>query len=341
MSLRQVGDGTYFYFSNDRALRLNTCQVCAPWVGRIPLRYKLFKIMTVKRIINVLQRVLCLLAFTTSFWGCIKEDLDDCNDRYSLTVRAYAYESGRELDADVVTDLSLFIFDRESRFLYKVETAIGQKVVVTGPKDENLYIVAWGNLRQGHQNYTDPQPGDPLADCFVELQIQTRSETYALSPGDLFRGMITLTADNRTDDKMLPIYREVGSLTVTIRNLKGFTGYNDEDFHIVVRETQSWIGFEGTAAGEKVSYLPDGSFAEGGNANYNVPAFNLLSMKSGVNIDIYHGSERITTVSTDREAYPITIEKGQLTNVLIELRASLGVSMELTDWGNNYIWKEF
>ena len=298
--------------------------------------------MTVKRIIDVPLRVLCLWVFTTSFAGCIKEDLDDCEDLYSLTVRAYAYESGNELEADEVTDLSLFIFDRESRFLYKVETAIGQKVAITGPKDEDLHIVAWGNLRQGHQSYTDPQPGERLADCFVELQAQTRAETYALSPGDLFRGVITLTADNRTDDKILPIYREVGSLTVTIRNLKGFTGYNDENFHIVVRETYSRIGFDGIAAGDMMTYLPDGLFTAGsGNEDNNVPAFNLLPTELGVHIDIYHGDELITTISTDREGHPITIEKGQLTNVLIELRTNLGVSIELTDWGNNYMWKEF
>ena len=91
-----------------------------------------------------------------------------------------------------------------------------------------------------------------------------------------------------------------------------------------------------------MTYLPDGLFTAGsGNEDNNVPAFNLLPTELGVHIDIYHGDELITTISTDREGHPITIEKGQLTNVLIELRTNLGVSIELTDWGNNYMWKEF
>ena len=64
-------------------------------------------------------RLLCLLAFMASFGGCIKENLDDCpnNARYSLTVRAYERGTETELGAGVVTDLSLFVSDGDSRFL--------------------------------------------------------------------------------------------------------------------------------------------------------------------------------------------------------------------------------
>lgn len=301
--------------------------------------------MTVKRIINVPLHVLCLLALTTWLAGCIKEDLDDCDDRYSLTVRAYAYETGHELGSEEVTDLSLFVFDNNLLFLYKIETTIGQKVPLTGPKDENLHIVAWGNLEQGNQTCIDPQPGDRMDDCFVELQTQneTRAEGDVLSPGDLFRGDIVLTASDRIGgDRVLPIYRTVGSLTVTIRNLQGSTGHADDDFHIVVRGTHSRIDFDGRSTGEETSYLPEGAFASGNrNDEYTVPAFRLLPEESGVNIEIYHGEELVTTVLLDANEAPIVIEKGRLTNVLINLSTSLGVSVKLTDWGNNYMWKEF
>lgn len=300
--------------------------------------------MTVKRIINVPLRILCLLALTTWFASCIKEDLDDCDDRYSLTVRAYAYETGEELGSEEVTDLSLYVFDNNLRFLYKIETTIGQKVPVTGPKDENLHIVAWGNLEQGNQSCIDPQPGDRMDDCFVELQTQneTRAEGYTLSPGDLFRGGIVLTANDRTGDRVLPIYRTVGSLTVTIRNLQGSTGQTDGDFHIVVRGIYSRIDFDGRATGEETSYLPEGAFASGNrNDEYTVPAFKLLPEESGVEIEIYHGENLVTTVSLDGNGVPIVIEKNRLTNVLINLSTSLGVSVAITDWGSYYYWKEF
>lgn len=292
--------------------------------------------------IDVPLRLLCLMALTVSLTSCIKENLDDCDISYSLTVRAYERGTEAELSADNITDLSLFVFNKDSRFLYKVETGIGEKSAISGPQGENLLVVTWGNLKQDHLSYNDPQPGDWLEDCFVELQERTRAESYALSPGDLFRGEITLTADDRTGDKILPVYREVGSMTVILRNLKQFSGYTDNDFYIVVRETPSRIGFDGEMAGAPAVYRPEGSFVtDAGQEVYYVPAFNMLSKILGVEIDIYHGNDLIATVSADRQRNPIIVEKDRLTNVLIDLRASVNVDVALTDWGNHYIWKEF
>ena len=287
-------------------------------------------------------RLLCLLALTASLGGCIKENLDDCpnNARYRLTVRAYERGTETELGAGVVTDLSLFVFDGNLRFLYKIESAIGRKVALEATPGEELHIVAWGNLQQGHQSYTDPQPGDRLEDCFVDLQERTRAERYALSPGDLFRGELTITANNLQGDKIFPIYREVGSLAVIVKNLKFFSGYNDGDFSIIVREMHSRIGFDGVAAGTAAAFSPDGAYTAG-NDVYSVPAFNLLAEETGVQMDIYHGDELIVTVSADSNGNPIIVEKDKLTNVLINLKALLSVNVVISDWGNNYVWKEF
>ena len=287
-------------------------------------------------------RLLCLLAFMASLGGCIKENLDDCpnNARYWLTVRAYERGTETELGAGVVTDLSLFVFDGDSRFLYKIETTIGQKVALEATQGEELHIVAWGNLKQGHQSYTDPQPGDRLEDCFVELDTYTRAEIYAFSPDALFRGELTIAANNLQGNKILPIYREVGSLTVSVKNLKSVSGYNDGDFSIVVRETHSRIGFDGMAAGTAAAFRPNGTYTAA-NDVYSVPAFNLLAEETGVQIDIYHHTTLLMTVLADSNGNPIIVEKDKLTNVLIDLKALLSVSVVITDWGSNYVWKEF
>ena len=58
-------------------------------------------------------------------------------------------------------------------------------------------------------------------------------------------------------------------------------------------------------------------------------------------MDIYHGDELIVTVSADSNGNPIIVEKDKLTNVLINLKALLSVNVAISDWGNNYVWKEF
>ena len=283
------------------------------------------------------------MALTASFVGCVKEDMDDCDIPYSLTVRAYERGTNNELSTGDVSDLTLFVFDKELRFTHKIETALGQRVDLSAKRREDLHIVAWGNLTQGRQSYTDPQVGDHLDDCFVELDARTRAVSYVHSPGDLFRGDLTIAASDLEGDKTLPIHREVGSMEIILRDLKGFSGFNDEDFHVEVRETFSAIDFRGQYTGDAVAYLPGGVFRTnaGGRQEYYVEAFNLLSNETGVYIDIYHGSDLIATASMDGQSNPLVVEKDKLTHVLIDLKAGISVSVALTDWEGDYIWKEF
>ena len=282
----------------------------------------------------------CCVVAAITVAGCIKDDLTECQSTYFLTVRAYT-PSGAELGADDVEDVSLFIFDGDTRFVQKIDTQVGQRVTIDAPAGENIHLVAWGNLSSGGQIYPQPNVGDLLADCFVELLPTSRAISFALSPDDLFRGQMTIEGNDRNGDKIFPIYREIGSMTITVRNLKTFMGF-DDDYSIVVRETCSEIGFDGRTFGDKVAYLPAGSFViNSGKEEYVVPAFYMVPESTGVHIDIYHGSELIITVSHDNTGQPIKIEKGKLANVLIDLKTFVNVSVSINDWGNYEGWKEF
>jgi hypothetical protein len=302
--------------------------------------------MKVKRITYLplhLLALLCLSA-TASFTGCISDTLSDCDVPHSITVRAYVRGSNAELGADDVKDLSLFVFDGESRFMYRIETAIGERVTLYAPRGEDLHIVAWGNLKEGAQTFTEPEPGDLLIDYLVELLPLTQASgpRFAGSPGDLFRGEITITSDEFRGEKILPIYREVGSMAITLRNLKAFTGYNDNNFSVAIRETYSVMDFSGRMKGGMVSYQPVGTFVNNVSRDeYQIPPFNMFPEETGVMIDIFHGDELIATISTDRSRNPIIVEKDKLTNVLIELKASVSVGVELSGWGETVTWKEF
>ena len=299
--------------------------------------------MKIKKTEKTFLRLLCCMAATIMTTGCIKDDLAGCKSSLPLTVRVYA-QSEVELDADEVRDVSLFIFDSDSCFIQKIDTQIGERVTIDIPTGGDIHIVAWGNLSQSGKAYSQPEPGDLLKNCFIELQPTTHAATYALSPGDFFRGEITIEGNDRSGDKVLPIYREVGSMTVTVRNLKKFTGFTDDDYSIVVRETGSNIGFDGQIFGDRVAYFQEGAFVDNnGKDEYRVPAFNMLPESSGIYIDIYYGTQRIITFSSNNTGQPITIEKGKLTNVLIDLDTSAEaiVSISIGAWGDYAGEKEF
>lgn len=294
--------------------------------------------MTVRRLKNVTLRLWCLLALTLAVAGCIQEETADCEEVLMLTVRAYDASYAYELPEEDVKDVTLFIFDKDDRFLRKMETGIGRHTAINAPSGEEVRIVAWGNLTDGAQTCAEPSPGDPLDGCFVGLKALSRAASEMQSPGDLFRGSIILSPQARSGEVELPMFRETGSMAITIRSLKTFAGYADDDYSVVVRETRSEIGFDGVLSGDRVAYRPQGTFNS--NGEFIIAPFNLLP-ESGLYIDIYHGTQLLMTVSKDSDDRPLAVEKGRLTNVLIDLKASLSVSMSVSDWGDTEVWKEF
>lgn len=281
-----------------------------------------------------------LMIFMLALAGCVKEDMSDCVTDYSFTVRAYA-QSGAELSQNEVSDVSLFVFNSSLRFVERIDTQLGQRVTISATGGD-LHIVGWGNLGGGLQNYTHPTVGMHEDDCFVGLSAYTRASDVN-SPGDLFRGGVTLTQADQSGNKVLPMYREVGSMAITIRDLKAFGGYADNDYWVSVGTTCASIDFNGNLAGSNDAfYKPLGAFAASGTApQYNVAAFNMLPESTNLHIDIYHGTQLLLSVSQDSGGNAITVQKGQLTNVLIDLKTSLAVSLSITDWGQLEMWKEF
>ena len=302
--------------------------------------------MTAKKMRDALLGLLCGMAAAVAATGCIKDDLSGCAETRHLTVRAYARQGdARELGTDEVKDVKLFLFDGDGRFLRGIDTRVGERVGVDIPPGETVRVVAWGNLGQDGQSHTQPGEGDMLGGCLVGLLRDVRSPEHSLPPADLFRGDIVLADPSGAGETALPIYREVGGMAVTVRNLKAFAGFPDDDYRVVVRGTFSGIAFDGRRSGDGASYQPVGAFSPGvNNPDHLTPPFNLIpeeEEESGVTIDIYHGDRLVASVSCDGEGNPIMVEKGRLTNVLVDLRASVLATLSLTDWGNYVAWKEF
>lgn len=121
---------------------------------------------------------------------------------------------------------------------------------------------------------------------------------------------------------------ETGSMTVTMRGLKTFAGFDDDDYSIEIREAHS----DGEASENMECCRPAGSFRMNGKfEEFFVPAFDLPPQTEAF-IDIYHGSQLVETISKYSSGSPITVNKGRLTKVMADMNASIGITISLTDW---------
>lgn len=286
---------------------------------------------------------MCFLALTALVTGCIKEDLSECTTEYTFTVKAY--DSSGELSDGEVADVTLFVFNGGSLcFTEHIETRVGESVTISIPDDDGIHIVGWGNLGGGSQQCAIPRVGDSKDVCCVDLLPHTRATTYALAPDDLFRGELTVLPADGPSENVIPVYREVGSMTVTVRNLPSSppSAGAEDNYSIVIHETPSSIDFYGNLSGEKVGYRPTGALVtNAGHPEYYVTPFNLFPDTDGMRIEVYQGEQLLASVTHDKTGTPVVVQKDRLTNVLIDLSGTVSVSLSISQWGEEQVWKEF
>lgn len=292
------------------------------------------------RFTHRLAACLLCLAATAALAGCIREDLGGCPSVFTMTVKAYAQAQGEtELtDADV-RDVVLYVFDQQMRFRQQIQTSLGQNVEVTAPEGEGIHIVAWGNLCGGNQTRPMPAPGDHKNTLMVCLAPDTRATaTPCLSPDDLFLGELTIAPGQIQGQKIIPIVRKVGSMTVAVKKLKEYAGFADDDYRIEVRETFNAFDFYGAYTGNKTSYRPAGAFSGG---TYSISPFNMVP-EAGLFVDIYHGQTLIyTALAATGTLAPIIVEQGKQTDVLIDFTGTVSVSVQTGEWGKIPVIKEY
>ncbi len=287
---------------------------------------------------RILRICICLAVFMTA--GCIKEDLSNCESTFQLTVKAYAND-GTDCAADV-DEVILYVFDSDLNYLEEIETFVNQTVPVKVRANEQIHIYAWGNLSGGSETRPVFSPGDPISAGLICLIPDVRAASLYLSPDDLFQGNVSIAGTQRGGEVEVPIRRETGSMSVTVKGLKEFAGFADDDYSIVVRDTYNTYEMDATLSGGRASYRPSGFFMDSdAGTEYGVPPFRLVPEQNGVNIDIYHGTDLLVTVSSHNSGQPITVVKGLLTQVVIEFNVTLNVSVELLPWGSEGGGKEF
>lgn len=286
------------------------------------------------------RRALRHLLLMSVLWtaGCTKEDMSDCQTAILLDIRAYAYVGGADVSTDV-NDVILYLFDEDNQFVRQIETTTGSYVPLDILKGESVTIIAWGNLMGGHETYSVLNGGDPMDSGYVKLMNAHSAPGQSVSPDDLFHGVLTLNKSDMAAHKEISIYRKTGRMVITVKGWQSyFPDVAPDDISILIGDTYNSLSFAGVFQGDKVSYSPSG-ILDASNNFYVAP----FMMFPGDNLSITVNAPGYTpiTIRQDKNGLALSVVAGETTNVLLDLRVSMSVSVDVTPWGTETIWKDF
>ena len=274
--------------------------------------------------------------------GCIAENNDDCYKGIPVKIGLPA-----DIPSEAIKDMNLYVFDDKDLLLDIVAVNGSEPVMLNYPGIPTLHCVAWCNMQDGTMYVNPLNVGDSYSEGFISLKpaVPTRAEHNVFTPStDLFHG--ELKVDNtstsyRIEQQEMSVSRLVSSMNITLRGLELLSGSKDGNYSIVVHETASRVDFAGRHGGTPASY----SFTAGPEAgeDFTVPTFNLFPTMggSGLAIDIYHNGNLLRSITADGDKRPMIPVVGKTLNVLVNFKLDVSVQIEITGWGEQYIWKEY
>ena len=274
--------------------------------------------------------------------GCIAENTDDCYKGTPLTV---------ELPAGILPesmkDISLYVFDDKDKLLDVFSMSATEPVILNYPDIPMLHCVALCNTQDGTMSVSPPEKGGSCSGGFISLKPAepTRVEQGIFtSPTDLLYGELKLennTTPAKPERQVVSVSRMTASMNITLRGLQRLTGTEDWDYSLVFRETNSRMNFDGTYGGTPASYSPP--VTPGKNKDFEVSMFRLFPTlnATGLTIEIYHNGTLLKSVHADGSGNPIIPVVGKTMNLLLNFEGSVNVEIELTEWGETVIWKEY
>lgn len=290
-----------------------------------------------------------LLCIGSCFLGCTRQAEFECPQEVELNVQVINADNEDITDEGAVSGVSFYLFDKDRLFLKKVDASVGKPVRVYFPYEELLHIVSWGNLTESRTQLPQLAKGMPMHEAMVSLLSDPANRrgnlstpALALTPDDLFYSYDEISLKSGAPTRhTVQIHRIVSAMTVTLRNLQSYANRYDENYSLVVRETYNTIDFFRRLIGEKVGYMPTSSFNK--KKELIAPLFNLLPSQGGdgIEIDIYHDGQLVTTVKRDSQGKPLTTQTGKVLNVLIDFNLQVNVEVSITPWGIVHIWKDY
>lgn len=283
------------------------------------------------------------LMFTLLFLsGCIAENNDDCYKGVPVKISLPV-----DIPSEAIKDMNLYVFDDKELLLDILAVNGSEPVMLNYPGIPTLHCVAWCNTQDGTMLVSPLSVGDSRSNGFISLKpsAPTRAEqSIYTSPTDLFYGELTIdntSTSYRIEQQEISVSRLVASMNITLRGLELLSGNKDGNYLIVVHETASRVDFTGRYGGPPASY----AFSAGPEAgeDFTLPTFNLFPTMddSGLVIDIYQNNSLLKQITVDGDNRPMIPVVGQTLNVLVNFKFDVSVQVEITGWGEQYIWKEY
>lgn len=303
---------------------------------------------------------LALLLVSAVLTGCIKEKGSDyCpTAAHYLIVRSFDADNKEITGTGAVREVVLYVFDNNGAYTGKIIGAENAHIPLDYPEGSQLTLVGWANSQNGKQIMPQLAQGTPIDQALVTLT-ENSSQPAAVpagskaspqigsssaSPDDLFwgTGVVSLNSlEGQTEvGHELNIKRKVASISVVIKGLQEWAGTSDTDFSIVINGTRKSIDFRGNKVGNPTLYLHQ--LLKNENGLFVTGIFNTFpSADTRITIDVYKGSEKIYTVTTDGENKPFVLDEGRLLNVFIDFTRNAAVTFTVTEWGKVDINQDF
>lgn len=274
--------------------------------------------------------------------GCIAENTDDCFKGVLMNVKLPTGIPG-----ETIKDMSLYVFDDKDLLLDILPVDNSEPVVLNYPGIPSFHCVAWCNTQDSAILVCPLKKGDSCSDGFISLKpfVPTRAgKGIFASPTDLFYGELTIennTTSNQAEGQSMDVSRMTASMNITLRGLQKTTGTEDGEYSLVIHETHSRVDFHGHYGGELAWHSPEMNLAD--NKDYVVSGFLLFPTPegNGLTIDIYHDKSLVKSLKTDGGGNPIVPVVGKTLNLLLDFGGSANVEIEITGWGETYVWKEY
>lgn len=296
---------------------------------------------------NLIYTGCCLLMLCLMQAACDDDEHDNCphpKKQHVLTIRSYDGVGNEIIGTDAVSEVMLYVFDAQNRFLKSIPCKENETVGIDYPEQQRITIAGWGNSRSSSQNMPQPTVGALLGN--LQMTLLHSTDGYLLSPDDLFFGSVNIdySAATRasTITHLLKLQRRVASMEILVKGISGRFDTSDTDFTLQVSETAEGINFLGELSTTRNKYRPECRFNT--LQELVAPVFHTLPSKGkAVTVTLYKGGTPVYETSADNQGKPLILETGKLLSVFIDLGGNpeVNVSFIINPWNESNINQEF
>lgn len=301
--------------------------------------------------------MLLLLVMAGRFFsGCIKSDLEHCDRRAELIIKAI-HTNGEDITATgEAGDVVLFVFDDEGNFVSRQlvpshDIVAGNTIPVSLQSNQANRYVAWSNITDTTRMF-DFEAARNLAQN--KMQPLTDADGFAKIEKDIFYGKKRVSGQEITNNTLveLPIRRALAQIHVSVVGLP--PSENPANYSIVIgNDDQTALDFENQVQRSgNIRYKQEAVWLAEKKMMGTGTAFSTLPSPQGASktVLLYKNGELIASATQDIEGKSIAPKAEQRVNVLIDLNREcncpddtgvLEIRIEVSDWNQVVEWKEW